>query len=444
VFNYIYVSFPNSSLAPKLVLEATLQQNKYEHEVATIKFRDWGVEYEAIETGSPITFKLGSGKNTRNFYGYVHHVNLDRAPGRNITEVVAVSASMVMKNESQHVYKGLSADGIIQQIAKKHNFVAFTVPHPRIYPQVTQAGHTDWEMCVRLAKQCGYSLRTQNTEIYFQPMLYEYTTRRSEAPVYTMNLPTDPNGSNLYSFTPTISENLEYDGDKKGAVAIGGVDYLSVQAMSITQQIRAKNTKLKSKPEFFDRFATHVVATNSTIAKYEAEAAENRNLFPYRGTAEVLGNATLRPDMPVYLKGVGAHYSGYWTILGVEHRIIEESRNLQKYTTVLHLGTDSLGQAVQWTDGQTIKNPEGSGIRSLIPGVRQTSTLPKTKLKAISPNIGPQSSNSFGLATNRAKPTNSSPVWVTDTLSLDPITQPTVSKSTYSNRQLNKVPRSVL
>jgi len=444
MFNYIYVSFPNSSIAPQRVLQATLQQNRYEHEIASIKFRDWGVAYEAIETGSPITFTLGSGKKTRTFYGYVHHVNVDRTPGSNITEVVALSASMVMKNEDQHVYKGLSADGIIQQIANKHNFVAFTIPHPRIYPQVVQAGHTDWELCVRLAKQCGYSLRTQNTELYFQPMLYEYTTHRSEASTFVMNMPDNPNGSTLYSFTPTISETLEYDGDKKGAVAVGGVDQSSVQAMSLTQQIKAKNTKAKSKPEFFNRFATHVVATDAAVASYEATAAENRNLFPYRGTAEVIGDATLRPDLPVYLKGVGSQYSGYWTILGTEHKVVEENRNVQKYTTILHLGTDSLGQAVQWTDGQIITTPGGAGVRSIIPGVRQTATLPVTKLKTSSPNNGPQSSNSFGVATNRSKTTNSSPVWITGTLSLDPITQPTSSKSTVINRQLNKVIRSVV
>lgn len=444
MFNYIYVSFPNTSLAPKLVYSLTLQQNRYEHEIASIKFRDWGVAYEAVEAGSPVTFTLGSAKNVKQFYGYVHHINVSRSPAINMTEVVAVGASMVMKNESQHVYKGLSADGIIQQIAKKNNFVAFTVPHPRIYPQVTQAGHTDWQLMVRLAKQCGYSLRTENTEIYFQPMLYEYTTRRSEAPVYVMNGPASPQGSTIYSFEPVISETLEYEGDKKGAIAIGGVDKNSKQAMSITQQIRAKSTKSNSKPEFFDRFATHVVASDASTAKYEAEAAENRNIFPYRATAEVIGNASLRPDLPIYLSGVGSQYSGYWTILGTEHKVVEETRNIQRYTTILYLGTDSLGSAVQWTDGQTVSYPTLGGIRTIVPGVRQTATLPTTKLKVTSPNIGPQSSSSFGLATNRQKPNTSSPVWVTGTLSLDPITQPTTSTSTQSNPQLSKISRSIV
>jgi phage protein D len=432
-------------LSPKLIYSLVLQQNRYEHEVVSIKFRDWGVEYDSVETGTPITFTLGSAKNIKQFYGYVHHINVNRSPGTNMTEVVAVSASMIMKNESQHVYKGMSADGIIQQIANKNNFVAFTVPHPRIYPQVAQAGHTDWELMVRLAKQCGYSLRTENTEIYFQPMLYEYTTRRSEAPVYVMNGPASPQGSTIYSFDPVISETLDYDGDKKGAVAVGGVDKNSTQAMSITQQIRAKNTKSSFKPEFFDRFATNVVASDPATAKYEAEAAENRNMFPYRGTAEVIGNASLRPDLPVYLSGIGSQYSGYWTILGTEHKVVEDTRNIQKYTTILYLGTDSLGSAVQWTDGQTVYAPTSGSVRSIVPGVRQTASLPITKLKVTSPNIGQQSFSSFGVATNRKKSNASSPVWVTGTLSLDPITQQvTSSTTTQTNRQLNKVSRSIV
>jgi len=443
VFNYLYVNFPNTSVGPQVVSSLNLYQNRYEHEVVSIKFRDWGVPYEAVETGSPISFTIGFGADIRDFYGYVHHINLTREPGHNVTEVVAVGASMIMKNESQQVYKGMSADGIIQQIAKRNNFVCFSVPHPRIYPQVAQAGHTDWELCVKLAKQSGYSLRTQNTELYFQPMLYEYTTARYQAPVYTMNVPTDPNGSNLYSFEPVIAESLEYDGDKKGAVAVGGVDRATTQSMSITQQTRAKNTKSNTKPEFFDRFATHVVARDAATAQYEAEAAENRNIFPYRATAEVLGSATLRPDLPIYIVGAGSQYDGYWTILGTEHRVVEKNRNVQMYTTVLTLGSDSLGTAAQWVDGNTVTAPTPVATRALTPGVTQVAVVPVTNLKVTAPTSGALPGSSFSVATNRPASNASSPVWVTGTASLDPLAQSSTT-ATAPNRLLNSVVLGVL
>lgn len=439
MFNYVEISFPNTSLQPKRVYSLTLYQNRYEHEIAVIQFRDWAVQYDVIESGSPINFLLNKNGKSRNFYGYVHHVNVDRTPGSFLTEVVAVSPSMKMKSESQAVYTDLSADAIVQKIAKKHNFVAFTVPHPRIYPQISQAGHTDWELLVRLAKQSGYSLRTENTELYFQPMLYDYNNLLVSAPRFIMREANNPSGSNLYSFTPTISESLSFEGDMKAAIAVSGMDASSKSVMSLTKQKRRKSTKFKHTTEFFDKFNTNVVATDPEIAAYEAEAAENRTVFPYRATAEVRGTPNLRPDMPIYLEGVGGYYTGYWTILGTEHIVVEEERNSQKYTTIVHLGADSLGTAVSLVGGETI-TPSKREERVIIPGVRQTNIPPKTTIRRTAPNTSPKYKGSFGNPTNRAKPVElDSPTWKTATATLDPVTQSNTSKAPQSNRLLNKV-----
>jgi hypothetical protein len=415
-------------------------QNRYQHEVASIQFRDWNVNYDLISTGSPIKFSIASGRKFRVFYGYVHHVNVKRTPNTFLTEVVAVSASMVMKNEAQQVYKGLSADGIVKQIAKRNNFACFAVPHPRIYPQVAQAGHTDWEIMVRLAKQSGYSLRTENTEIYFQPMLYEFTNKRSEASHFYMNESNNPNGSTIYSFEPVISDSMPMDNETKAAIAVGGLDANSTSSISITQQKRSTNTKFKATPEFFDKFATDVVVPNATVAAHEAQAAEDRTVFPYRATVEVLGAPDVRPDAPVYLDGLGNYYSGYWTVLGTEHRIVETERNAQTYTTILHVGTDSLGTTTTWIDGKNIVKPDAKQSRTIIPGVAQTAIIPQTVLRRSSPNLSPQLNGKFGVQTNRVKGVSNGPVWVTGTLTLDPVSQPSGSTASYSNPALSKIP----
>lgn len=438
--NYVAVTFPNTTAGPKTVYSMSFYQNLYEHEIATIQFRDWDVDHEVIKEGSPIAFSLTDNGTFKNFYGYIHHIAVDRQPGKSITDLTAIGASMVMKNESQTIYKGMTADNIINTIATKNNFACYAVPHPRIYPQVAQAGHTDWEMCVRLAKQSGYSLRTENTEIYFQPMLYEYKSKRAEAPTFTMRDPDDPSGSTLYSFTPVIGQSVSYDGDYKSAVSVSGVDSLSLQPMAITQQNRAKVTRARSIPEFFDRYATHVVANNATIATYEATAAEERNRFPYRATAEVTGNPNLRPDIPVYLTGIGSQYSGYWTILGTEHRIIEEERNAFLYTTILHLGSDSLGEATPWTDGITVSTPHKNPARTIIPGVRQTITKPATILVKNSRDVGPQSKGAFGSAINRPKGILGSATWKSTTPTLVSTSTPVVNINAIPNRILAGIP----
>ena len=442
------VEFPESTAGPSYVYTMSVHQSRYQHEIAVITFRDWDISYDAVSTGSPIRFNLTDGKGNKEFKGYVHHVSSERTPSHNTTKVIAVSGSYVMKNTSQKVYKGLSADGIIEEIAKKYRFNAFTTPHPRIYPQVSQAGHSDWELMVRLAKQCGYSLRTENTEIYLQPVLEEYTTKRSEAPRFIMRDASNPSGSTLYSFKDAgISENMEYDGDVKAAIAVSGLDSVNKAPVSITQQIRAPKTKSKSKAEFFDKFATDIVAPDPSVAKFESEAAEQRASFPYRATATVLGDATVRPDMPVYLDGIG-DYSGYWMVLGTEHVIEETQRNIFQYTTKLYLGTDSLGTAVKWKDGQQVSAPAVTPARTLIPGVRQTNTPPKSTIIKTAPKVGPQSNGTFSQATNRPAPKvnnriTNAPKWVAAAPTPSKISQPVVKTQAFTNRLLGKVPKTI-
>ena len=211
--------------------------------------------------------------------------------------------------------------------------------------------------------------------------------------------------------------------------------------IALTTKNKAKVTKSKSSTEFYDKFHTHVVATTAAIAKHESQAADDRNSFPYRATVEVLGNPTLRPDLPIYLDGLGNYYTGYWTILSTEHKVIEKERNSQIYTTILNIGTDSLGTAVTWTDGQLVTQPAAISARTVIPNVRQTAVVPTSNILKTSPNLGPQSVGSFGTLANRTKTTTNGPVWVSATATLNPTAQPVGSTSQTSNRLLTKIPK---
>ena len=100
MFNYTLVNFPETTVPPAHVYSLDFYQNRYEHEIVSLTFRDWGVEYDSISTGSPITFTLNDSGTSRTFYGYVHHINVSRSPGAFLTEVIALSASMKLKNQS--------------------------------------------------------------------------------------------------------------------------------------------------------------------------------------------------------------------------------------------------------------------------------------------------------------------------------------------------------
>jgi len=444
MFNYISVNFPQTTIQPQVVYRANMFQRRYAHELVSLYFKDWGVQYDVVKAGSPVQLTISGFNEKREFYGYVHHINLDRSPGKDFTEVTVIGASFPMKQTAQAVYTNTTADQVVKDIAAKYNFVCYAVPHPRVYPQIAQAGHSDWELMVRLAKQCGYTLRATNTELYFQPVMDDYSKYRAEAPKFVLRQANNPQGSTIYSFKPMVGESIPYEDATKGAVAVGGVDITNQVPISITQQIRNAKTKTTQQNEFFDIFDTSVVIPDVNVAGFEAQAAENRNYFPYRGTVEVLGNPALRPDMPVYLDGIGDPYSGYWVVLEAHHHIVEEERNRQRYTTTLVVGTDSLGQAVQWTDSKTILAPDYRASRTILPNVLQTKVKPLTKLKQKVAYATNSNNGSFGSPQNRAKPlvgtlTNDVDMWETQTSSLDPIIYETQSPYFVTNRVATKL-----
>lgn len=433
MFNYVQIEFLETALQPQVVYYANFYQNRYSHELIEVKFRDWGVDYDVVAPGMPVKLTLDSPKSSREIYGYVHHINEDKSPGKNFTEVVIIGASFSMRQPTQYIYKNTTADQVVKEIASRHNFVCYAVPHPRVYPQVSQAGHSDWEFMVRLAKQSGYTLRAQNTELYFQPVMDDFTNYRESAPKFIMRPVGDPDGSTLYSFKPIIGDSVKFDGTQKAAVAVSGVDSYSGSPMAITKQKQNRKTRRKQKNEFFDYFDTSIVAPDLEVAEHEATAADERNRFPYRAKIEVLGDPELRPDLPIFLDGIGETYSGYWVILSTEHRVIEEERNRQRYTTVLTVGIDSLGEANTWVDNKTVTSPDYLPKRQIIPNVRQTKVVPTTALSNTTNAVTPQTRESFGNPKNRKKVTvlnrdQGSPTWKSTTRSLNNISiEPTKS-----------------
>jgi phage protein D len=426
MFNNIRVTFPEASDVPKFIYSAYIQQDRYQHDSAVVTFYDWGTAYNDISFGSPALIEIFNLNSKKEMYGYVYNVNAKKSPGTDHVEVIIIGASMLMKEASQTVYSNITADKVVETIAKKYNFAAYTVPHPRIYPQISQAGHTDWQLMTRLAKQCGYSLRAQNTEIYFQPVLNDYTTYRSQAPSFKMNNLSDPGGSSIYSFEPITGEHTEFEDAKKATTAVSGVDKFNNQELLVINQNKIRKTRKVTKVEAFDSFATNIVAPDQETAAHEALAADNRNSFPYRAELEVIGSPDLRPDLPIYLNGIGKEYNGYWIVLSVEHSIVETERNVQTFTTKLVVGTDSLGSASSWTDGLEVLSPSPEQGRTIISGVKSTVIKPKTKLNVSTLNINAASNTYFSTIKNKPRPKVS-------TQDLKPPTWKTQTTFTYSN-----------
>ena len=371
MFNYLSIDFINSERSPKRISYFYLNQDRYAHEIAVVRFKDWDVQYNYIKPGEPVRCLLRGLDSSREFIGYIHDIKPDISPGKQFVELTLIGASYKLKQARQRVYYDTTASQVIKQIAKANNFsYAFVKDHPRVYQQIIQAGHTDLELMTKLAKQCGYTLRIQNTTVYFEPLTSEYTRARASAPSYVMRAANDPKGSTLYSFKLLLGESVRYTDSYKSNAQVGGVDPYTIKSSVIVNQDKPTITRETSTVEFFDSFATNITAPGYDSAAYEAYALDVRNRFPYRANIEVAGTADIAPDKPIYLSGIGGEYSGYWVVLSVQHRVSEESPNILKYTTVMQVGTDSLGSANVWEDNLLVPAPEVVRQRVLTAGER--------------------------------------------------------------------------
>ena len=404
MLDFVELSFPNAQLPALRVQDLSLHHERGKHEFATVSLKNWNLSYDSLRPGTPAKFNLKGDDSHREFAGYIHHVTPHVTPGNNWIEVHLIGASYHLKQASQQIYKNVTASDVVKKIAKRVGFAYNVIDHPRIFKQIAQAGLTDLEMLQQLAKKCGYSLRIQNAEIHFQPVTKVHDEMKSVAKVFRLR---DANaaGTTIYSFTPHIGESLDQEGEYKAAVGVAGVDKFNPMPIQKANQKRPKASRQKTEAEYFDRFDTKTVVHEQEAAKYEAIAADERVRFPYRATVEVIGTADIHPDMPVYLDGVGQEYSGYWTVLSVEHRVRLHDATQHIYTNILHVGTDSLGTDVSRNGSPSIGKPLGSPKRLIIPGVRQTNKRPVTKLKKGGRNPAPRKSPvGFGKINNRPKP----------------------------------------
>ena len=357
MFNYITVEFPTVKVPAQRVYKFRITQTPYSHEIADVVFRDWNLDFVNVKPGLPVRFTLRSTEGSRVFNGLIYSISPVISPGKNFVSMVVTGASYQLAQTRQRVFSDMTADKVVEQIAKENNFSYSTVPHGRVYPQIAQAGYTDFELMTRLALQCGYTLRVENTSIFFKPINYDYQENQRNAPRFVMRSANDPSGSTLYSFEAVIGETIKYPTGYKSRINVLGMSTSDAGSYKVTSSGTEDLTNTVAEAETFDYYMTHTVAPTLEVAKFEAEAGAKRNKYPYRAKVTVIGSPSIRPDFPVYLEGIGGIYSGYWIVLSATHEVVEESVNKFRFVTYLEIGTDSLGSARVFDDNSIVVRP---------------------------------------------------------------------------------------
>lgn len=380
--SYVTIDLPNSEFQFQRAYSVDLYQDNFKHDYAEIYFKDWDVSPKFIKPGTLMTL----GIRGKILYGYINNIQNVQQEGKNFTKIGFIGASYVFKQASQKIYLNVTADQVVAEIAKKYNFAFKVVPHPRVYPQIAQAGLSDWELMLKLARQSGYFLRAENTELYFQPFDQDFNDLHNQATSFQKAdggfKPINP----IYSFKPIVGETFNSMGFEKASVSVAGIDPNTGSYFKYTKQDSFTNTRELSNPALFDRHDTTTVINDYTTATQAGKAIDEHGRFPYQAIVEVIGASDLRPGMPVYLNNVGEDYSGYWTILAVKHKVVEKQMNQQMFTTTLTVATDSLGQI---TDTRKNVTPPSDRIREIIPNSRNTVVKPETVMNRPGLSIKP-------------------------------------------------------
>lgn len=437
MFSNLQISFPDAQLQPARVYKLTYRQKNYEHDWARVMFRDWDIDITRVRPASRMEITL----DNKTFVGYVHDVKSHKDNNQNFTEVGFIGASYVMRQSSQQTFTNITVSAIAEKMAKKYGFAYKIEPHPRVYKQLSQAGLTDWEFLVRLAKHNGYFLRVEATSLYFQPLLQTFNEALTEAPVFSKVDAGFKSANLLYSFTPTIGETLSHDGADKSATSVAGIDAETGQRFKYTKPRRSPTTRQISQPELFDKHSTATVAPSYEAAKFEAEGIDENSKFPYIAEAEILGTTRIVLGGPIYLQNVGPKYDGYWTILEANHTVIEDGLNMYKYTTELVVGADSLGAG---TAGKYSTNPPGRAIRAISPAVRGSRVKPTNIIKSPAIKVAGTKNVKLVERINRAAETGprvSQATWASNTGSLVRRPQPPGRSAAATRKAVNYLGR---
>lgn len=180
-----HAEFPKLGDIELTLIGAELFQSINSHDVLVLYFKGKPfLDSTIITSGDPIKFSWNTGPNVSVFNGYVYDVDPTSTTAANNTTVTCVSASYVMKDTNQEIYKNTTADAIVQKICKKNGLNSVTERHPRIHEQVVQAGQSDWQVLQRLALQCGFALRAENTTVYFLSKDKIYNDKKASAPYF--------------------------------------------------------------------------------------------------------------------------------------------------------------------------------------------------------------------------------------------------------------------
>lgn len=180
------ITFPASPDFSMYLATAELVQKEESHDMLTLYFKGTLTHHSTlpVKKSDPVKFVWKSGVDTSTFIGFVHAIEKIKTTGNVFTKVTCINNSALLKKSSRKVHKNKTADSIAKTIASELKFTVDSSIHPLTHSRIAQAGQSYWQILRQLAKQTGFALRAENTEIIFKSKEKIIKDKSGTAPIF--------------------------------------------------------------------------------------------------------------------------------------------------------------------------------------------------------------------------------------------------------------------
>lgn len=233
-------------------------------------------------------------------------------------------AHRLFRDRRTHSYVQMTASDIAKQIASRAGLTVGKVDSTgTVFPHISQAGQTDWELLVQLARDAGFDLVVRNGSFSFCAPPSADAAPRAGGPA-TTNPFVLQLGKDLLRFRSVLTSAQQVT-----QVEVRGWDVAAKNALVSTAPAKTTMVDLPTvKPaDLAGAFGSPTYVSTDVPYRTQAEvdqaakalAEEKATAFAeFEGVAR--GNPKLRAGAAVTIDGLGAPFDGKYTVTTSRHR----------------------------------------------------------------------------------------------------------------------------
>lgn len=311
-----------------------IRQKEYEHDVAVVELdQEHHGPLTQYRKGAPVVITWGYlPGDIERFYGYVDHTaQVDSTTKTRKLKVYCVGASYRMNQAHRRSFLKLFVGSILSRVAKEHGLSLQSDPSSRYHVHIPQLGRTDWNMCVALAKDIGFTFGCRQTSLYFKRRLID--TKPGRQPTFLLNRAATATRGAVYEVT---HKQGSAPFAEKRIVQVDGID-----ANGKPLQITDYGDCCDPDKPIFKTFLDEETPRSIHEGRELLFGLSAMNRFYVIAKAKLSGHPRVRPGMTIKFGGVSPEADGYWWVGSVEHTITPAT-----YRMDVELGRETIQQTV--------------------------------------------------------------------------------------------------